>query len=190
MSRVSVDMKYTDNGSVPVGYKEMDKNHGANQKIYSSRIDDHVLKIPIDNNAFGLSVEERAANQVNAHEKYPHLFPKTEKAGEKAVKQEYVPEGKPLREIMKNREFDNAVKVFTYLKELHDNGDVHGDVNSDNIGIFGNGYISRDIETVGPGNPSKDLGRVLKSGERHQPGFMPEVIERVYGSSVLEDLKN
>lgn len=190
---MTVATSYLEKEVEPVGYKRIGANIGANQKVYVSSDDNpgYVLKIAIDNGAFDLTTEKRAENQVNAHEKCPDLFPDAKKAGKGKVHQRYVSGGVTLREAMKKGKYDTTIRIFKNLKSLHDRGYKHGDVNSTNLGEFGSeGYLSVDTETFGNGEWREDLRRAIDTGERHNPGFIPKVIEKVYGSRVLEELKN
>ncbi len=193
MLSVNVDKNYlkVKDGIDLAGYKEIGK-HGANQMTYRSNADpDYVLKVPMDNGAFGLSLEKRMENQVDASKKHPDLFPEAEETGKRAVRQKYVKGGTTLREAMERGKYDTAFNIFRKLKRVHDAGYKHGDVNSTNLGEFGEeGYLSFDTETFSKGDWREDLGRAMETGERHNPGFMPKVIEKVYGSSVLEELRN
>ncbi len=171
-------MKYNTDGLEFIG--------GNNQKVYLTGDvhNDSVIKVleddfHCDGPHSHWSVGERLDASVDAHNKYPHLFPAARKVADDAIKQDYVSGGITFGKALKNGYVDSLTEILGNLKEIHKDGYVHGDFKGDNIRT---GILSVDTETFGLGDYRHDLTKARKIAGRHgKTELFDNVISEVYG---------
>lgn len=128
--------------------------------------------------------ERRADAAVEAHEKFPDLFPKTIKTGPTTIVQEYVEpssRGITFGDALKTGDSPALYRIFRNVKRFHNEGYIHGDINGENIASL----ISLDSETFGHGSRVHDLSKAIRiAKEKGRGEIVNNVIESLYGQPV------